>query len=144
MLRTPNGRCRVGGHDLTDDEPVEQHPHRRELLLDRGRRDLVLQLLYICGDVMGADRRRRQAAVIAPGEEPVAGPGIRSAGVRVADVGSEKFDVAPGGFLAEIGDQRRHDIQCAQIGRDLGRRDGRRQLVFRFRQSEPPTLTSCA
>ena len=41
----------------------------------------------------------------------VAGPGIGSACVRVADVGGEEFDRAPGGFLAEIGDQRRHDVR---------------------------------
>jgi hypothetical protein len=53
---------------------------------------------------MRPDRRRHQAAFFAPGKEPVAGPGISAARVRVADVGGEEFDIAPRGFLAEIGD----------------------------------------
>ena len=44
---------------------------------------------------MRPDRRRRQAAILAPAEKPVAGPGIGAARVRVADVGGEEFDVAP-------------------------------------------------
>jgi hypothetical protein len=57
---------------------------------------------------MRPDRRRRQAMILAPGEKLVAGPGISPAGVRVANVGGEKFDIAPGCFVAEIGDQCRH------------------------------------
>ena len=38
----------------------------------------------------------------------------------VADVGGEEFDIAPRGFVAEIGDERRHDIRRALIGDDLG------------------------
>jgi len=97
-------------------------PDRGELLLHGGCRHLVLQLLYISGDVMGPDRGRRQATIFAPGEEPGAGPGVSAARVRVADVGGEEFDVAPGCFVAEIGDQRRHDIQRALVGGDFGRR----------------------
>jgi hypothetical protein len=33
--------------------------------------------------------------------------------VRVADVRGEEFDVAPGSFVAEIGDQRRLARRCA-------------------------------
>jgi lysophospholipase L1-like esterase len=60
-------------------------------------------------------------ALLAPGEEPGAGPCVGSAQMRVADVGGEEFDVAPAGVIAEIGDQRRHDRRRAQVGRcDLG------------------------
>jgi hypothetical protein len=42
--------------DLTDHEPVEQHAHSGELLLDRRRRSARrLQLLYIGGDVVRPD-----------------------------------------------------------------------------------------
>jgi hypothetical protein len=83
--------------------------HRRELLLDRRRRDLKLQLLYINGDIVRPDCRRRLAVIVAPREKPVAGSGIGPARVRVADIDGDKFDVAPGGFFAEIGDQRRDE-----------------------------------
>jgi hypothetical protein len=45
--------------------------------------------------------------------------------VRVADVGGEEFDVAPRGFLAEIGDERRDHMRGPQVGHDLGLLDGR-------------------
>ncbi len=38
------------------------------------------------------DRRERQAALFAPGEEPGACPGIGAARVRVADVGGEELE----------------------------------------------------
>jgi hypothetical protein len=42
----------------------------------------------------------------------------------------EEFDTAPRSFVAEIGDQRRHDIRRALVGGDRGRRDSRRQPVL--------------
>ena len=55
----------------------------------------MLQLLDLGADVMRPDRRQRQAAFLAPGEEPAAGPGVGPARVRVADVGGEELDIAP-------------------------------------------------
>jgi len=49
---------------------------------------------------MRPDRRERQAALVAPGEEADARPGIGTARVGVANVGGEEFDVAPGGQIA--------------------------------------------
>ena len=115
-------------HDLTRDQPIKQHPDRGELLLDRRRRDLGLQLLDIGADIMRPDRRRHQASVFAPGEEPVARPRVSSACVRVADVGREEFDIAPRRRVTEIGDQRRHDIRRPLVDRDFGLLDRRRQL----------------
>ena len=97
MLRAAHGRGRVGRHDLAGDQPVEQHPHRGELLLHAGRRMGLLERLYIGGDIERPDRGQRQAAIFAPGEELAARPRIGPARVRVADVGGEEFDVAPGG-----------------------------------------------
>jgi hypothetical protein len=58
---------------------------------------------------MRPDRGGDKAALLAPGEEPGAGLGVGSTGVRVADVGGEELDVTPGGRVAEIDDQGRHD-----------------------------------
>ena len=55
--------------------------------------------------VGGDDRGKREAAVLAPAEKPVARPKVCTPGVRIADVRREKFDIAPGGFVAEIGDE---------------------------------------
>ena len=110
MLRTAHGRSRVHRHDLAGDQPVEQHPHGCQLLLHVRRRMGQLARLYIGGDIMRPDRRQRQAALVAPGEETGACPGIGPARIRVADVGGEEFDVAPGGRIAGVGDQRRHQI----------------------------------
>ena len=100
------------------------------MLFDGRRRDRVLQLLYISRHIMRPDRGGRQAAFLAPREKPVAGSDVSPARVRVADVGREEFDVAPGGFVAEIGDQCRHDVRRALVGGDAGLGDGRRKLVL--------------
>ena len=113
--RTADGRvCR---HHLAGDQPVEQHPHGGELLLHARRRMGLLECLDISGDIERPDRGQRQAAIVAPGEELAAGPRIGPARVRVADVGGEEFDVAPGGLLAGVGDQRRHEMAAVGQGR---------------------------
>jgi hypothetical protein len=57
--------------------------------------------------------------------------GLTAPRIRVADVGGEKFDVAPAGGIAGVGDQRRH--QGGGVGvdrtRDRGRSDDRGELV---------------
>ena len=75
-----------------------------------GARMGLLERLYISGDIERPDRGQRQPAILAPGEELAAGPRVGPARVRVADVGGEEFDVAPGGRLAGVGDQRRHQM----------------------------------
>jgi hypothetical protein len=79
-----------------------------------------LARLDIGGDLMRPDCRKRQAAFVAPGEESCACPGIGAARVRVADIGGEEFDVAPGGRLTEVGDQRRHYIGVGLGGESAG------------------------
>jgi len=141
MLRSAHGRRRVRGQHLAGDQPVEQHPHRRELLLHAGRRVGLLKRLYIGGDIERPDRGQRQAAVVAPGEEPGARPRIGAPRVGIADVGGEEFDIAPAGVITEIGDQRRHDWRRAEVGRcDLGLGDGGRKLGLGRFQSGPPAL----
>jgi len=87
VLRATHGRRRVSGHHLAGDEPVEQHAHGGELLLDARRRMGLLERLYISGDIERPDRGQRQPAILAPGEELAAGPRVSPARVRVADIG---------------------------------------------------------
>ena len=70
---------------------------------------------------------RRQAAILAPGEEPAARTGIGPARVRVADVGGEEFDVAPARLVAGVGDQRRDQLAVGQRRDECGFRRGRDQ-----------------
>jgi hypothetical protein len=63
VLWTADRSRRVGRHDLAGDQPVEQHPDRGQLLLDRRRRNLDLQLLYISSNVMRPDRGWMRAQV---------------------------------------------------------------------------------
>jgi hypothetical protein len=103
---------------LADHQPVEQHAHRGERLLDARRRDLAPPLLDIGGDVKGAGRLERDAPSLAPLEEGPARASIGPPRVRVADVGGEELDVAPARRLAAVGNHPRHD-------RALRRRDDR-------------------
>ena len=83
----------------------------------------LLQRLDIGRHIERPDRRQRQAAILAPGEESRARARIGPARVRVADVGGEEFDVAPGGRLAGVGDQRRHEMGVGR-GRELAGFEG--------------------
>ena len=75
-------------------------------------------------------RRQRQPSILAPGEEPATGPRVSPARVRIADVGGEEVDVAPGGGVAGVGDQRRHEMEIGvDRGREGGRFEGRGELV---------------
>jgi hypothetical protein len=87
-----------------------------------------LTLLYIGGDVVRPDRRERQAASVAPGEEPAARPRIGAPRVGVADVGGEEFDIAPAGGITGSGDQRRDQGDGVSRDRDRGKRDDGREL----------------
>ena len=57
-----------------------------------------------------------ELVLVAPGEEPAAGPVIGHAGVLVADRGGEEFQEAARRAVAGVGDDRRHDDR----GRDGG------------------------
>ena len=66
-------------------------------------RSLAAVTLYISRDVERTDGRQLQ---VAPSEKATARTSIGAACVRVSDIGREDVDVAPGGLLAGIGDQR--------------------------------------
>ena len=52
--------------------------------------------------------------------------------MRVAYVGREELDIAPRRRVAEIGDQRRHDIWRPLVDGDLGLLNGGRKLRCRL------------
>ena len=106
----PAPRRRDCPDHLADHEPVEQHAHRRQMLLDPGR----------CVRASPAARRRRRRARArarareAPGLAPAKklGNGLSIGGpcVAVADVGGEEFEKTAPRVLAGGGD----------LGRDQG------------------------
>ena len=95
ILRPTNHARGVGGHDLTQGKPIEDHADGGELYFDRRRRDPLLQCFDIRRDV---DRLHVaeliEAAVLAPGGEVVGGLGIGLPGIGVTDIGGEEFDDA--------------------------------------------------
>ena len=81
---------------------------------------MVLVRVHGGGACSGAaGSAQRQPTAVAPREETRAAPRIGTPGVRVADVGGEEFDVAPGGLVAELGDERGHSIGVG-LGREAG------------------------
>ncbi len=62
----------------------------------------VPELLDVSGDHDRPDGLQAEAFRPAPPEEPVHGLGVGGAGVAVADVGGEEFEVALGGVLALV------------------------------------------
>jgi hypothetical protein len=91
---------RIDGEDLADDEPIEQHADRREVLFDRGFGGRRLQRLDIGGDMHGLDiGELADAVLLDPGEERAHGPVISHARVLVADVGRKEFQKPPRGMV---------------------------------------------
>jgi hypothetical protein len=105
-LRSAHRMRRVDREHLVDDEPVEQHVDRGEVVLDgrpsrctfsqsriAGGRDL--ERFDIRRDMEGLDIDERADAVpLDPGEERAHGPVIRHARVVVFDRRGEKFEEA--------------------------------------------------
>ena len=58
VFRASHRVCRVRLKDVAGHQPVEQHPQRRQVLLDRRRREAALQILDERGR-RGTARRRR-------------------------------------------------------------------------------------
>ena len=133
VLRPAHRGGRIGaGENLADDQPVEQHADRREVLLDGRRAVAAAENLDVGGDVMRAHRReRRDVLGVEPGEERAHGDGVGGAGVRVADVGGEEIEKPQAGVLAGVGDQSRHQHRgCGSRPDDDRRRhDDRERLV---------------
>jgi len=88
MLRASHRGGRIGaGENLADDQPVEQHADRGEVLLDGRRAVAAAQHLDVGGDVMRAHRRERLDVLgVGPSEERAHGDGV--GGARVRGIGS--------------------------------------------------------
>ena len=92
MLGPAHRMRRIDGEDLADDEPVEQHADRREVLLDGRLGGRRLQRLDVGGDMHRLDiDELANAVLLDPSEERADGPIISQARVPVADVGGEEF-----------------------------------------------------
>ena len=104
----PPHRARgVEGEDLADDEPVEEHPQRREVLLDGRRRTRGCELLEVGCDYHGLDLAQSEASALAPLREPAHGREVGEARVRIPDVGGEELPEAPLGPLGGGVERRR-------------------------------------
>jgi hypothetical protein len=92
VLRATYGGGRIGaGENLADDQPVEQHADRGEVLLDRRRAVAAAENFDVSRDVMRAHRReRRDVLRVEPRKKRSHGDRISGASVRVADVGGEE------------------------------------------------------
>lgn len=98
---------RIDRHHLAGDQPVEQMPHGRELLLDRRSGDGARLPLDPSRDMERLDGRdRRDAGSAAPVEELAHGSGVGPPRVRVADLTREEFEEADFGAVAGSGDER--------------------------------------
>ena len=104
---------------MADDEPVEEHPERREVLLDGRRRARPGELLDVGRDHHRLDLVEREAPALAPPGEPAHGREVGEAGVPVPDVGGEELPEAPLGALCG-GEERRRRRVARGRGRALG------------------------
>ena len=117
---------RVDGEDLADDEPVEQHANRRQVLFGcrSGRRPLFhrplaglgdLQRLKVRGDMERLDIVEfADAVLLEPGEERTDGPVIGHARIVVLDRGGEETEETACRPVTGIGDHRRDDERTAE------------------------------
>ena len=123
----PADRARgAEGEDLADDEPVEEHPKGREVLLDGRRRARGRGLLDGRRDHHGFDLVEGEASVLAPLREAAHSREIGEARVRVPDVGGEELPEAPLGALG--GGEERGGRHVAH-GEGRARRDFGRDQV---------------
>ena len=123
VLGSAHRMRRVDREHLADDEPVEQHAHGGEVLLDGRLGDGFLQRLDIGRDMQRLDIGELGDAVpFEPGKERARRPVIGHARVLVADRRGEEFEEAAGGMLAGGGDRRRHDDGAGDRGGGPGGR----------------------
>jgi hypothetical protein len=94
------------GEDLADDEVVEEHAQRRQVLLDGGDGERRRDLLDVGGEEERLELVKREPPDLAPGEEAAYGRTVGPAGVGVADLGGEELDEPPPCPLAGLLDDR--------------------------------------
>ena len=110
--------------DVADDQPIEQHAQRRQVLLNRGRRELSFQLFEESRDMGGFDRAASSSMRLAPLGEAPGGVHVRLARVVVVELGGEEFEEAPGGLRRRCkegkGNTGRGGGGDQLLGHDLG------------------------
>ena len=89
----------IEGEDLVDDEPVEKHPKRREVLLGARRRECAGELLEVGRDHHRLELVQGEVSALARFGEAADGREVREARVRVPDVGGVELPEAPLGAL---------------------------------------------
>ena len=108
MLRAPHRGRRVERHDLADDQPVEQHPDRRQVLLHARRRQLPRELLHVGRDHHRLDLRQGDPMKPAPVREPPRRDQVGTPRIRVPDVACEELPEFPLRLLRDAEQRRRH------------------------------------
>jgi hypothetical protein len=97
----------IGGHDLADDQPIEQVADRREPLLGGRDASLARQLLDVARNVERLHRCERGDAVhLTPCQKFTDSPRVGAPRVGIADRDSEKFEEASLNLLVGNRDQR--------------------------------------
>ena len=118
ILRPTNHARGVGGHDLTQNKPIEEHADGGELHFDGRRRYPLLEFFDISRDVNRLHVAEMfEAARFAPCGEVAGGPGVGFPCIGVPDIGGEEFkDAFCGGSVrseeggkGEVGSGRRMD-----------------------------------
>ena len=90
-------RCRrIGGNNLADYEPVEEHTDGGQVLLHGRPGSLAAEFLQPGCDVNGLNGGQiRELPPQTPGGEPACGAEIRTARVVVRDMGGEELPKSP-------------------------------------------------
>jgi hypothetical protein len=121
---------RVNVDDMIDNEPVEQHADRGQVLLDGRRRDLGLKILDERGDMERLHRREFIDALAgAPGSEAPVGVHIGAAGMVIVDLASEEFQDALCSLRRGREERRRLEIRRRRED-DFGDHAGGKQPLF--------------
>ena len=109
----------VEGEDLADDEPVEEHAQRRQVLLDARGGERSGELLDVGGDHHGLDLVEGEAPLLAPGGEAPRGGEVGKPGVGVSDMGGEELPESALG-VGGGGEEHRRRRAVRGQGRALG------------------------
>jgi len=122
---------RVDGEDLADDEPVEQHADRGQMLLDRGlaaARSFTAGLpasdtfsaLYTQRHGRARYRELANTMLPEPSEERADGPGNRPCGCCRSRSRRRKIKKAARRAVAGLGDHRRDESELSKVGVVIG------------------------
>ena len=99
VARAPDGMGRISVDNMSRHQPVEEHANRGQVLLDRRRREFVLQVVDEGGDMERLDLGELVNFFgCAPFGETTGGVDIGSSRMRVVDLRREKLEEALRGF----------------------------------------------